>query len=161
MRRAAFLAAALAPLLLACSRAPVETRGGDRVTLHWTAFVDGKLYDTTEDGRPVDIRLGQGALPPAVEAHVIGMREGEEKTISVEGAFGVQDGSQVQDAPLEAFAALKEPLKPGMKVLGLRDGKPAQAAVTSVANGRVRLDFAHPLAGKTVGFRLRLLKIAR
>lgn len=154
-------AAALAALLLlgACSRQPVEVRGGDVVVLHWTALVDGKVYDTTEDGRPVEFALGRGALPPAVEAAIVGMRPGEEKTVSVERPYG-EPGRDLQEVPAAAFAALGT-LKPGMKVLGLRNGTPAQATVRRVSGGKVTLDFGHPLAGKTVGFRLRLVSVRR
>jgi FKBP-type peptidyl-prolyl cis-trans isomerase 2 len=157
MRRAA-PAAALLLLLSACgSKPPSEAGAADRIVLHWTALIDGRTYDTTEDGSPTEFALGTGVLPAGVEAAILGMRPGEEKTISVEGAYGPKSAAAIQAFAAADFAGLA--LKPGMKVLGLRDGKPARGEVVKLEGGKVFLDFSHPLAGKTVGFRLKLVAI--
>lgn len=158
-RAAGLLLAAFALLPAACSRG--GARPGDRLRLHYRVFADGRVYDTTEDSAPVELVLGRGALPAAVEAQLLGMRPGEERTITVPDAYGKAGTGQTQTVPAKAFAQMEERPKPGMKVLGAKDGSPAEALVVAADSAAVTLSFAHPLAGKTVSFTLRLVSIER
>jgi FKBP-type peptidyl-prolyl cis-trans isomerase 2 len=158
-RAAALVLSALALLPAACSRG--GARPGDRLRLHYRVFADGRVYDTTEGSAPVELVLGRGALPAAVEAQLLGMRPGEERTLTVPDAYGKAGAGELQKVPAGAFARLGERPRRGMKVLGVKDGAAAEALVVDADSATVTLSFAHPLAGKTVSFTLRLVSIER
>jgi len=67
---------------------------GDRVLLHFTTWLmDGKRVSSTQQkGRPVGVKLGDGALLPGLESTVRGMKAGERRkaVIPPEKAFGAQ-----------------------------------------------------------------------
>jgi FKBP-type peptidyl-prolyl cis-trans isomerase 2 len=157
MRAAALVVLAC---LAACGR-PSGARPGDRVRLHYRVFADGRVYDSTEGAEPVEVVIGAGALPRPVEAALVGMRPGEERSLTVPDAYGRPDPANVQRLPRQAFAQLKEPPAVGAKVLGTRRGEAVEAVVTSTDAKTVTLSFDHPLAGKAVSFTLRLVSILR
>lgn len=157
-------AAALAALLLlpaACARPKDEVRPGDLIRLHYRVYADGRVYDTTEGGAPAEVLVGSGALPAAVEAALVGMRPGEERTLTVEDAYGRPSAENVSKLPRRAFSGLNQALKPGAKILGVKDSKPAEAVILAVDSAAVTVTFDHPLAGKPVSFTLKLVSIER
>jgi FKBP-type peptidyl-prolyl cis-trans isomerase 2 len=158
VRRLAVLLASGA--LLACARGPRAARVGDRVTLHYSASVDGKLFETSEDAKPVELVLGEGGLPAPVERALVGHKAGEQVDLVVPQAFGPSDPAKIEVLPLSAFAGMKPQPAVGQLVLGTRGEEAAKAVVLKVEGGKVWLDFNHRLAGKTVSFRVRLLAVA-
>ena len=59
---------------------------GKSVTVHYTGrFEDGTIFDTslTEGREPLRTVLGQGSLIKGFESGLIGMSEGEKKTVEI------------------------------------------------------------------------------
>jgi FKBP-type peptidyl-prolyl cis-trans isomerase 2 len=90
---------------------------GDNVTMDYTGkFLDGEIFDTSyseiainaglyEPGRyyqPLSFIVGSGMMIEGMENGVLGMREGESKTITIppEKAYGQVDPTRVQVIPL-------------------------------------------------------------
>jgi FKBP-type peptidyl-prolyl cis-trans isomerase 2 len=103
-------------------------------------------------------------MPPGFEKALIGMGEGEEKSIilSPDEAFGRTDEKLLHTVKKSVFGDRINP-KPGM-VLGMTLGKEDQsqkipALVTAVDGEDVLIDFNHPLAGKTLSYKLTLKAI--
>ena len=145
---------------LACARGPRAARVGDRVSVHYTASVDGKLFETSEDAKPVELVLGEGGLPPPVERALVGHRAGETVELVVPEAFGPSDPKKIEVLPLSSFAGMKPQPAVGQLVLGTRGEEAAKAVVVKMDAANVWLDFNHRLAGKTVSFRVRLLAVS-
>lgn len=159
MRRGAALAAAVL-LSAACRRAAV-VRPGDAVQVHYELSAGGAVVESTFGQAPVAVAQGSGQLPPGADAALLGMAAGEERRVELppEKAFGPRDPARVQSLPLADFRELAAGLNPGMKVQGFRDGKAETGIVLSAGGGKATLDFNHPLAGKTVVYRLRVVSI--
>ncbi len=157
MRRLLVPLAALA--LASCSKASV--RPGSTVKLFYTAFVDGAAYDSNEGSDGIRITQGRRELVPGLDDGLLGMKTGETKDILVppERGYGERDPKAIESMPLKDFGELAARLSPGATVHGMRGGKAAEAKVVSVENGKAVLDFNHPLAGKTVRFRVRVAEI--
>jgi FKBP-type peptidyl-prolyl cis-trans isomerase SlpA len=158
MRRAAGVLIALCIAAPACRRG-TAVRPGDDVVIHYEMTVDGTVRESTFADTPVAIVQGAGDVPPGVDAALPGMEPGQEKTLELAPpqAFGPRDPAKIQNMALADFGALAKDLKPGKKVSGFRDGKAEQAVVLSVRDGKVSLDFNHPLAGKTVIYRVHVV----
>jgi FKBP-type peptidyl-prolyl cis-trans isomerase 2 len=152
----------LCALPSACSRADRVGRGS-AVRLEYVVMVDGAVEDRNTGAEPLDLTVGSGVLPLAAEEALIGMRPGEERslTLSPAQAYGERDPGAVTAVPRASFGAMARELAPGKVVLGLRDGKPARARVARLDGKEVWLDFNHRLAGKEVYFRLKVLSLLR
>jgi len=118
------------------------------------------IYKENERYEPAIVVIGEGSLLPGLEEAIKEMKEGEEKEFEIppEKAFGVRDPSKVKLFSIREFrkAGIKH-VYPGMVVeMGNMIG-----VVKSVDGGRVRVDFNHPYAGKTIKARVKLLKVVK
>lgn len=155
--RSALLALALA----ACSRPAV---GPDsRVVLEYELTSNGALIEASPKDEPLTMTMGAEAVPAAVEAELLGLRPGDEKTIDLtaERAFGAYDPAKVKSVPLAKFGGQAAKLKPGAKVSGVEGGRAVESRVVKVENGAATLDFNHPLAGKPLRYRLKVVAVER
>ncbi|MET1102317.1 MAG: FKBP-type peptidyl-prolyl cis-trans isomerase [Pyrodictiaceae archaeon] len=146
---------------------------GSFILLEYTLSVKdtGELVDTTneEEARragiysererygPRLIIVGEGRLLPGVEKALEAMEVGEEKTVEIppEEAYGARDPSKVKILPRNVFIRQGVVPEPGKTVE--IDGK--YATIRQVTGGRVVVDFNHPLAGKTLLARLKIIKL--
>lgn len=154
--RAAALGAGL--LLAACSP---SVGPGSTVALDYELSSGGSLIEASPKDEPLVVTLGAGGLPEAVEAALTGLKPGAEAVVdlSAERAFGAYAADKVKSVPLARFGAMAEKLKPGASVDGVQDGKPSRGRVVKVEGGSVTLDFNHPLAGKDLRYRLKVVAI--
>lgn len=160
MRR--LLAGAALLALGACSRKPdcLFASDGCRVVFAYRASADGKTVDSAPKEAPADARLGSAGLVPGLEEGLRGAIPGERRTFAVppEKAFGLHDPAGVQELPKALFASVGR-LSKGMTVQGMSGGRPASGLVVAVGSATVRLDFNHPLAGKTLVYDVEVLKL--
>ena len=148
-------------------------RKGDRLQIHYTCFdEDGKKLESTHDGGPAPtITLGDGDVLKALEKAFTGMAAGERKTVTLEpkDAFPYDEDLVTEITPDKW--QLDEPPEVGMiiDVLDAPDNVAdedvneddiMQGVVTEILNnGTALVDCNHPLAGKTLTFELKLVRI--
>jgi FKBP-type peptidyl-prolyl cis-trans isomerase 2 len=135
---------------------------GSQVRLDYTGKLEsGEVFDTSAGKHPLEFVLGSGQIIPGLEKGLLGMKNGEKKTIAVipEEAYGQPNPTLVQELP-------KGPLPPNMElkvgmVLLIRtpDGHPMPVKVNEVKDATVVLDFNHPLAGKKLFFEVDILNV--
>ena len=79
----------------------------------------GELVEKSSETGPVEFEVGAGGMPPGFEEALIGMREGEQKTITLtpEEAFGPRDEKLLHTVKKSVFGEKIDP-QPGM-VLGM------------------------------------------
>lgn len=138
---------------------------GDHVSIEYEGMLEsGEVVEVSSETGPVEFEVGSGIMPPGFEQALIGMHEGEEKTITLapDEAFGAKDENLLHTVRKSVFGDKIEP-KPGM-VLGMTLAKEGvnekiPALVTVVDGDDVTLDFNHPLAGKTLLYKLTLKEI--
>lgn len=135
----------------------------DTVVLHYTgSFMDGSVFDSSVDREPFEFTIGQGMVISGLEKGIVGMSEGESKTLNIpaEEAYGLH-----REDLLGVIGRAQMPanidLKIGM-VLQARspDGGVANVIVREMNDENVTLDFNHPLAGKELIFEVNLIKIS-
>jgi len=137
---------------------------GNNVKLHYKGtFPNGEVFDDSRSrGSTMDILVGQGRLLEGFESALIGMTEGEVKTInlSADEAYGHPVSDAIITAPKNAFPE-DFPFEEGMPVSGQGpDGRPVHAKIISFTDTEVTLDHNHPLAGKDINFEIELVEIA-
>lgn len=134
---------------------------GRRVVVHYQGVLDdGEVFDSSEGREPLEFTLGHGAVIPGFESAVEGMSPGEEKTVPLdpEEAYGPYDEGLVIVGPRSSFP--EGPLQVGQRyTVHLKGGREAEARILRLTEDSVALDFNHPLAGKRLTFRLRLVAV--
>lgn len=140
----------------------MQIQENSRVTLHFALrLAGGETVDSTFDGRPATLTVGDGNLPPGFEKHLMGLSVGDRRTVRVppEDAFGQDNPQNRQTFKREQFAE-SEPLEPGM-VLSFADAAKNElpGVVADIDDDHVTVDFNHPLAGKELEFEVEILNV--
>ncbi len=133
------------------------------LTLHYRlAGPQGDVVNTF-GGKPATLTLGSGALAPAVEQELLGLREGERRQVELPAgaAFGQPNPDMLQWVArdlLDRLGAPQETYQIGEVIeFPTPDGSAGYAGtVRQVGNATspdaLLFDFNHPLAGQPVTF---------
>ena len=137
---------------------------GDKVKIEYTGTLDdGTVFDSSEKHeKPLEFEVGSKQVIKGFEDAVKGMAEGEEKEIKLEpqDAYGNLNPDLVKKVPKEQLPTDKE-LKSGMVLLAsLPNGTQLPCKVTKVEDKEVTLDMNHPLAGKKLNFKIKVVEIS-
>lgn len=146
-------------------------RSGDTIKVDYVGkFENGTTFDTSirevaeeediyvqeRNYTPLTFTVGSGQVIKGFDEGIIGMREGEEKNLTIppEKAYGEYNETRVQTFPLEVIGFQEPP------EIGQRFPSPyGQFKVIDVNETHATLDFNHELAGKTLVFDIKLVSI--
>jgi FKBP-type peptidyl-prolyl cis-trans isomerase 2 len=126
-------------------------------------FDDGSVFDSSTHGdhsHPLEFEAGSGQVIKGFDDAVIGMEKGQEKTIKLkpEQAYGYVNAQMVQKIPREKVPKDQD-IKAGMMVaLGTPDGHQIPARITEVTDEFITIDLNHPLAGKNLNFKIKVVE---
>jgi len=119
-----------------------------------------RFFDASEKhGEPLAFEAGAGMVVPGFDAAVIGMEVGEEKTVTLkpEEAYGEPHPNAVQVVPKDKFPA---EAKEGMMIgVPLPNGQQIPAKITKIDDKEVTIDMNHPMAGKILVFKIKIVSI--
>jgi peptidylprolyl isomerase len=135
---------------------------GDAVQILCKAELEtGELCFETEKDKPIEIVIGQGKFFPAIEQALLKMKEGEQKTVTLEpkDAFGPHLNDLVITIPRNAVNANEQPTIGSRVKIEAPTGKTYIALITKVNDDSLTLDLNHPLAGKNVVFTFTVFSI--
>ena len=134
---------------------------GKQVSLDYTLTVNNEEVETSKGKTPLVFVYGSKTIIPGLEAALKDMHVDEEKVVSVDpkDAYGLPDPKAFKEFPKSTMPKNVEP-KVGMVLQAKApDGESFPAAIHEVKADTVILDFNHPLAGKTLKFQVKVLKI--
>ncbi|MBD3388562.1 MAG: peptidylprolyl isomerase [Candidatus Altiarchaeales archaeon] len=146
----------------------------DFIKINYTGRIkDGAVFDTTrrEDAekegifderrvyKPFSVAVGEGQVVEGLDEALAKMKVGEKKTVTIEPekAYGPRNPSMVKLIPIKQFKQQRINPIPGMPV----EIDNMRGRVQTVAGGRVRVDFNHELAGKTIEFDVEVVEKAK
>lgn len=135
---------------------------GSKVKVEYTGTLDdGTVFDTSKVREPLQFEIGAKQVIPGFEIGIMGMKEGEENEIKIpaKDAYGERDEKLVQQIPKDKINVGQE-IKAGM-VLGIQapTGQKVPVKVVKVDDQNVYLDMNHPLAGKNLNFKVKVVSI--
>lgn len=135
---------------------------GSRVSLHLSlTLADGTEALSTFAEDPMTLVVGDGTLSQGLELALYGLKAGDAETLElVPGqAFGSRDECLIQTLPRSDFPA-DMALEPGL-VIGFTtpSGEEMAGLVRKLESDRVEVDFNHPLAGRPVMLRVKILSV--
>ena len=130
-----------------------------RVTLNFAlSLEDGSMVDSNFDQTPVTFSVGDGSLLPGFERALFGLKAGDEAefTIPPEQGFGQPNEHNIQVVKRDQFGP-EITLEVGM-MFSFADaaGGELPGVVTDFDGEAVTVDFNHPLAGRSLGFRVAI-----
>jgi len=137
---------------------------GNKVKVEYEGKLDsGEVFDSSTHGdhsHPMEFEVGSGKVIKGFDEAVIGMNEGEEKTFTLPSAeaYGDVRPELVKKVPKDKMPQDQE-IKPGMMLaLGTPDGQQIPARITDVNDKEITIDLNHPLAGKTLNFKIKIVE---
>jgi FKBP-type peptidyl-prolyl cis-trans isomerase 2 len=139
----------------------MTVKEGSKVKVDYTgSFEDGTVFDSSEKhGQPLEFTIGAKQVVPGFEAAIVGMAKDEEKEITLQpkDAYGDVNPEMMRAVPKEQLPKDQE-VKPGMMLaIGLPDGKQIPAKIAAVNDKEVTIDLNHPLAGKVLKFKVKVV----
>ena len=132
---------------------------GTRVTLNFALVLDdGSEVDSNFEKEPASFAVGDGSLLPGFERALFGLKSGDEATLEIlpEEGFGQPNDNNLQTIKRDQFDVESE-LEEGM-VFSFADasGGELPGVVKTFDEDEVTVDFNHPLAGRTLSFRVAI-----
>ncbi len=140
---------------------------GDKVSLEYEGRLeDGQIFDSSKHGdhsHPLEFEVGSGMVIAGFDNAVIGMANGEEKefTIEPDQAYGPRREELKKDIPKSSLPPLPEgqELKAGMALMLQSPQGQMPVVIDEVKEDSIVLDLNHPLAGKKLIFKIKILEI--
>jgi FKBP-type peptidyl-prolyl cis-trans isomerase SlyD len=144
-----------------CQAQSPAIKSGSQVSFDYTLTVDGKVADSSEGKAPMTYTQGSGQIIPGLDRQMIGLKAGDEKTIEVkpEEGYGMPNPAGIREVQL---SQLPPDMKPevGMVLTGTsKDGRTVPAKIIEVRKDAVVVDMNHPLAGKTLIFKIKIVSV--
>ncbi|RLE45883.1 peptidylprolyl isomerase [Candidatus Woesearchaeota archaeon] len=142
----------------------MSIKKGDKIKVEYTGTLeDGTVFDSSEkQGKPLEFEVGSGQVIKGFDDAVIGMEKGETKqiTLSSDQAYGEHRPELIKKVPRDQLPKGQEPKAGMFLMMRLPDGVQLPAKITEVSDKDVTIDLNHPLAGKSLNFKIRVVDIA-
>ena len=130
------------------------------VTVHYTGkFPDSEeVFDTSKDREPMEFLVGHKNIIEGFEQELLGAEEGENRefTLLPEQAYGNRNEEAIQEMPKDQFPP---DLEVGMMFQAQSEQGPMQFSINEILDDFVKIDFNHPMAGKTLNFNVDVINI--
>ncbi len=139
-----------------------QAKEGDKVKVNYTGSLeDGTVFGSSPEEDPLEFTIGQRNVLPSFENAVIGMNEGDTKTVSIppENAFGHRKEDLIFDVERAKLPAGIDLRLGGVLRVGSDTGKDFDVTITNIDDKIVTLDGNHPLAGKVLNLEIQLVAI--
>jgi FKBP-type peptidyl-prolyl cis-trans isomerase SlyD len=128
--------------------------------------VNGEIADQSRPGQPLEFIFGSGMLLPKFEAAIEGKEVGEAIafTLAPKDGYGEIIADAIVDLPKEIFMVdgklAEDILFIGSQVpMSDQQGNRMMGVVKEIGKGTVKMDFNHPMAGKTLNFEVEIVSI--
>ncbi len=134
---------------------------GDTVSVYYTgSFTNGTVFNSNVGGQLFNFTVGAGEVIPGFDQAVLGMHAGQNKTVTIppQDAYGNVNQSLIVSLPIKDFG--NQTVKVGSVFTNSAgSGSGVQGTVVAVNSTNATLDFNPPLAGKTLVFSIKIVKI--
>jgi len=134
---------------------------GNKIKVHYTGTLeDGTKFDSSEGREPLEFKVGEKMVIKGFDDCVVGMKVGEEKEIHIkcDEAYGQAKPEMVQKLPIAALGEFKAEIGQMLAFKGPQ-GQIIQAKVEAIDKESVSLDLNHPLSGKNLNFKIKVVEI--
>jgi peptidylprolyl isomerase len=145
----------------------MKVKTGDTVQVEYEGFFDdGDVFDSTSthEGKALEFQVGGHQVISGFENAVIGKELNQEFQIRLkpEEAYGPYDPKSVQKVPRKQFPADFKPEIGLMLVIEQAHNNHSHqipVIIKEITDSEITLDFNHPMAGKVLNFKMKVVKI--
>lgn len=144
----------------------MKVEANKMVAVDYRLTVDGKIADQSQPGKPLEFICGTGMLLPKFEAAIMGKEPGENVAFTLEpkDGYGEFIADAVVDLPKNIFMVdgklAEDILFVGSQVpMSDAQGNRMMGVVKEVGDETVKMDFNHPMAGKTLNFEVEVVSV--
>lgn len=136
---------------------------GDNISVEYTGMLeDGTVFDTNvhnDHSHPLEFEVGSGQLIQGFDKGVIGMKLNEEKTIKIPAneAYGDPNPDMIKPFPRDKLP--KDVKEGSMLVMQASNGQQIPVKIAKLTEKEAMIDLNHPLAGKTLTFKIKVIGI--
>lgn len=140
-----------------------KVESGKYVSVNYKGTLNnGDVFDSSEGGQPLELRVGAGQIIQGFEDALLGMAENETKvfTLDPEEAYGHRNEDQRHTFSREE---VPEEMDPEIgEVIGLQtpDGQQIPATIAEADDEKIVVDLNHPLAGESLTFEIEVVNIS-
>ena len=130
------------------------------VLLHYSLKGNGQVFESTFEGSPIKLKIGQSSLPQIIESALYGLKTEDKKeySFSSKNIFGMYDKSKVKTISLSSFVNYNDP-KPGDIIETTENDRSYFITILNRIDDKVVVDLNHPLSNKEVVFEVEILDV--
>lgn len=122
----------------------------------------GDVVESSSTTGPIVYKHGGGKMLAALETHLEGMAAGEEKSGTIKAdAIAASDSSPTLSVPRSLFPAAAKIAVGSLFEAKDPQGRPLNLEVRSVDGDEVTARAVHPLVGKDLAFRVKVLSVRK
>jgi FKBP-type peptidyl-prolyl cis-trans isomerase SlyD len=131
------------------------------ISMDYELSVEGEVIDYSEPGDPIEFIQGNENIILGLEKAIDGLSIGDSKEVYVKAsdAYGDYDADGFVEVPKAEFPE-DIPLEVGLEISVTNDdGEEMTAFIEEVGVETITLNFNHPLAGKDLNFKIKIVGI--
>jgi FKBP-type peptidyl-prolyl cis-trans isomerase SlpA len=136
---------------------------GARVVLHYRmSFSDGIEVDSSYGAEPLTLLIGSGEMAEGLEQLLMGLKAGDHGRFEIEAwrdVFGEYDPERVQVMDLADFPEDMDVAPDSVVAFDTPDGEQIAGVIREVEDGKVTVDFNHPLIGQNFVYEVEILDV--
>jgi peptidylprolyl isomerase len=136
---------------------------GCSVKVHYIGRIgNGEIFDATQEGQPVEFRVGLGQVMREFEEALMGMALDEEKIFAIppEKAYGHRNEDLEQTIPRAELPAEYTPEVGDILGSEVEDKTLTPVRIKDLTDQIVTMDLNHPLAGETLYFHIKVVGLS-
>ena len=143
----------------------MTVKKGDNIKVEYEgSFDNGEVFDSSTHGdhsHPLEFEVGTGQVIRGFDEAVIGMNLNGEKKIHItqDQAYGPRREELKQKIDRGKLPSEPEPKVGMMLAVRAPDGNQFPAMIMEVNENEVVIDLNHPLAGKNLNFKIKIIGI--
>ena len=141
----------------------MQVKRGDKVIAEAVGTLeDGTVFESPEfHDEPVEYDTGSDTLIKGFVDALIGMEVGDEKevTVSVEDGYGEPNPELIKEIPRGELPEDDRIQEGAMLLISLPNGLKMPINISALTEDTATIDLNHPLAGKVLHFKIKLVKI--
>ena len=140
----------------------IRAAHNNTVTVKYTGkLADGTIFDASPEDSPLSFIIGREEVIKGFDAAVLGMSEGESKTVIIEPelAYGEPNPALIEEINRADLPEDLELTEGGQLEVTQGDGSILLLMIDKVTEEAVCLDANHPLAGKALTFVIEMLEV--
>ncbi len=140
----------------------IRAAHNNTVTVKYTGkLADGTIFDASPEDSPLTFIIGREEVVKGFEAAVLGMAQGETKTVIIEPdqAYGESNPALIEKVKRSELPENLELIEGGQLEVTQGNGSILRVMINKVTEETVSLDANHPLAGKALTFVIEMLDV--